>query len=779
MNAPDDPSSDDRTELLGHDQNAPADGSDFGPGSRIGPYTLVEHLGEGGMGQVFLAEQVEPIRRRVALKLIRRQIADDLTLAYFQIERQALARMEHPAIARVYDAGRTEEGFPYFAMEYVEGITLRRWRREASPDLATRLRVFITLVRGVQHAHERGIVHRDLKPDNILVTVVDGQAQPKLIDFGIAIGVDGSGSVSAHRAGTVDYMSPEQFAEQHAAIDARSDVYSLGAVLLDLLDDARILRGGTTTLRPTELHARLRASLKGHVDPDLRAVPLELRHLLARALAPDREHRYASAAALADDVQRFLDGEPLAAVPATRRYAMRKFVQRHRVPVALASAIALAVLAGLVATTWSLQRAEREAARARATADFLSTVLAGVDPDTARELDKTLLRKVLDEAALRAGRELAAQPDVLIDIEGVIARSYTGLEDHERALEHARAAHDLAVARNGESAPSAYATLPSLTTALVNTGHADQALPMLERAIAAGAAAGIDEAKILQLRHNLAITLRDLGRSRDAIVESQPASEGLDRLLGPDAEPSVNARLTLAILLADLDRFDEAVPMIRELIARRSATLGADHPLVLTMRNSLAVFHMQSRKFAEGERELKALLDPVRRQYGDGSRFALMIEGNLGGALRQQGKVEEAGPYYQRTYENYLRLFGPDHMRSMQAAHNYANWLLDAGRIAEALAMQRSALEAMRKQYPDDHPVTAEILTGLGKAQIAAGDLDDAERSLLESMRMKIAVRGPDSSRLPASREALRELYTKLGRTDEVARYAEPAATTP
>ncbi len=779
MNAPDDPSSDDRTELLGHDQDAPADGGDFGPGSRIGPYTLVEHLGEGGMGQVFLAEQVEPIRRRVALKLIRRQIADDLTLAYFQIERQALARMEHPAIARVYDAGRTTEGFPYFAMEYVDGITLRRWRREASPDLAARLRLFATLVRGVQHAHERGIVHRDLKPDNILVTVVDGQAQPKLIDFGIAIGVDGSGSVSAHRAGTVDYMSPEQFAEQHAAIDARSDVYSLGAVLLDLLDEAQALRGSSTTLRPTELHARLLASLKGR-SHDLRALPIELRHLLARALAPDREQRYTSAAALADDVQRFLDGEPLAAVPPTRRYVARKFVQRHRVPVALASAIALAVVAGLVATTWSLQRAERETARARATADFLSNVLAGVDPDVARDLDKTLLRKVLDEAASRAERDLRDQPDVLADIEAVILRSYAGLGDAKRALEHATSIRERAIARHGAGSDEALAALPGYADALRNTSRSAEAIDLLPPAIAeVEQRHGPDSRLALRLHYDYANLLRDTGRQAEALEQARRSADGARATLGDDDDLTLRARMAVAIGLADADRFDEAIAEITAVIERRTALSGADDPLVLTTRNSLAVFYMQARRFADGERELTSLVDAYERVHGPEGTYTLMLHGNLGGALRQQGKIEASGPHYRRAMEGFRKLFGTDHMRSITTLHNYANWLLESGDANGAVQEQEAALAAIGRVSPGDSPTTAEILTGLGKARLGAGDLTGAERALLESVRMKIATRGPDNSRLPASREALRELYTKLGRDDEVARYAEPVAKTP
>ncbi|HUD42977.1 MAG TPA: serine/threonine-protein kinase [Dokdonella sp.] len=770
------PGADDRTHLLDPAPGpAPAAAaSEVGPGARIGPYTLLDFIGEGGMGQVFLAEQVEPIRRRVAVKLIRRQIADTLALAYFEIERQALARMEHPAIARVYDAGRTAQGYPYFAMEYVDGVSLSVWHRQGRPDLATRLRVFATLARGVQHAHERGIVHRDLKPDNVLVTEIDGQPQPKLIDFGIAIGVDESGTGSVLRAGTADYMSPEQFAQGHAAIDARSDVYSLGMILLRLLlPDGRA--HGEPTQRPSELHARLRASIEKAVDPDFRIVPLELRHLLARALDPDRNRRYDSAAALADEVQRYLWQRPLKAVPRTHRYRLRKFIRRHRAGVAFGAAITLAVVAGLAATLWSLARAEREAERSRATAQFLSSVLSGVDPDIARDLDKTLLRQVLDEAAARATRELAAQPEVLAEIQDVIAGSYLRLADYARALEHAGSAYEAAVADHGRDSAQASAALPNYAAALLQSGKADAAETLLRPAVAATAARdGADAPSTLRLRHQLGITLRGLGRPQDARAELTQASEGLRRGLGADHGDTIDAEVTLAITLADLDRFDEAIAMLRDLIARRSAALGADHPATLSMRNSLAVFYLQARRFADGERELRSLLEPYQRQHGPDNGNTLMIVGNLGGALRQQGKIEESGPYYLRAKEGHLRHYGADHPNSVATAHNYANWLLDAGRADESLAEQQAVLATAERLYPEPHPIKGEILTGIGKARTRLGRYAEAEQDLLRSIELKIATHGPGNSRLPASREALRELYTAWNRPGDAARYAEP-----
>lgn len=778
MATPDDPLDSDRTEFT-PPPNGAANGEAEAAsliGQRIGPYTLVEAIGEGGMGEVFLAEQTEPIRRHVAVKLVRRQIIDALSLAYFEIERQALARMDHPAIAHVYEAGRTGEGWPYFAMEYVDGIPLDRWQAAAKPDRTAALRVFIALVRGVAHAHQRGIVHRDLKPANILVTEIDGHPQPKLIDFGIAVGLDDSGSTGAiNRAGSVDYMSPEQFASDHAAIDARSDVYSLGLILLGLLAP-QLRPPGEPTTRPTLLHARLRASLAGTHDDDLAGVPAELRHVLARALAPDHNQRYDTATAFADDIERFIDNRPLHAVPPSRAYALRKFVSRHRAPVALAGGVVLAILAGLGATLWSLHKAEREAQRARATSAFLTTLLASVDPAVSRDLDKTLLRKVLDEAAQRIDRELGDQPEVRADIEGAIIDSYIGLGDVQTALAKADAAHAWARARFGARDETTLGFAMQHADALRLDGKLADAETLLRENIAtASRALGAQAETTLRLRAMLGLVLRDLNRTDEAIVELQQAADGLAVLGGEDSPHVVSARAALAINFADKDRFDEAIPMMATLIERQAALKGADHPRVLTMRNSFAVFHLQARRYADGERLLKELLEPFTKLYGEDNFQAVMVHGNLGGALRQQGKVEEAGPHYLRAMEGNRKLFGTDHPRSLMTLHNYGNWLLDAGRVAEADAVQTEALATAERVYQGPHPTRAEIVTALGKVRTSEGRYADAEKLLLQSVDMKTALRGPQNSRLFQSREALRELYTAWGKPELVEKHAEPA----
>jgi tetratricopeptide (TPR) repeat protein len=766
---PDDP---DRTTLLGAGE-PPVEGAvgeGFRAGQRIGPYRLVELLGEGGMGQVFLAEQQQPIRRRVALKLMRHQLAGSLAEAYFEIERQALARMEHPAIAKVFDAGRTAQGFPYFAMEFVEGRALDHWCESDQPPSLACLQLFVTLAYGVQHAHQRGIVHRDLKPSNVLVTTVDGRPQPKLIDFGIAIGLDqvpgATPQGSYERAGSGPYMSPEQFEADSGGIDIRTDIYSLGVVLLGVLLPTPGLRTlGQPTPARAQLHQRIVDSLqRGHQDPVLDAVPRELRHVVARAIDPQRERRYDSATALAEDVQRYLDGDAVEAVPPTTGYRLSKFVRRQRRPLAVALAVAVTLVAGLAVALWGLVRAEREATRAQATSEFLATVLSGVDPDQARELDKTLLRIVLDDAARRAGEELADQPEALAQIEGVIADSYTGLGEYDLALAHATRAHQLSLAALGPDHPETLASARGLGRTQVDVGMLREAEPLLRDTLdRLTRELGADALITLKTRQTLGWMLREAGRYDEAEAELSRAVAGLRATRGDDDPDTIETRFTRAIVLSDLERFDEAIAEFRALVALRTRLLGADHPRTLTLRNSLAVSYLQARRYPEGELELRDMLPAFERVYGPDATDTLMVVGNLGGALRQQGKVEASGPFYQRAADALRERFGPSHPRALQSRHNYGNYLFDAGRHQDAYDTQAEVIRLSREPFGDQHPVIAEALEWQGRAAAALGDPAEARRLLDAALAMKLDLYGPDSARVATTRRHLAEL---TGRTD-------------
>lgn len=771
-------SDDERTVLLSAGTDPIGDGRDEAvAGSRIAAYRLDRLIGEGGMGQVWLAEQREPIQRKVALKLIRRQLAGSLAEAYFEIERQALARMDHPAIAKVLDAGRTADGYPWFAMEYVDGEPLDEWCRRNAPAQRARIELIIALAFGVQHAHQRGIIHRDLKPSNVLVSQVDGRAQPRLIDFGIATAVDNRQSSHARssyeRVGSGLYMSPEQYAAD-ASLDTRTDVYSLGVVLLVTLlatEAAAVLQGlDPHTSRP---HARIEASLhKPGEEPALQRLPRELRHIIAKATHPEREARYASAMAFAEDLQRYLDGHAVLAVPASRRYRLRKFMQRRRRLLAATGVVTLALVIGVVAAVWGFVEAERQAQRSRATSEFLATVLSGIDPDIAADLDKTLMRKVLDEAAARATSELAGQPDALADIEDIISRSYQSLGETPLAVEHARRAYELHRDQYGVDDLRTLEVARKLGRLEVDVGNVGGAIPFIEEAIEhARDTAGPTARTTLLLEQNLGWAYRENQQREEALALIRAVANELETQQGADAGDTIDARFMEAIILADLDRQAEAIPLLQAQIQRWNAQSDAEHPRILNMRNSLAVFYLQQRRFADAEQELKSLLPAMERVFGPENSFTNLVVANLGGALRQQGKVEESGPYYLRAYENALARYGEMHWRPLMAQHNYANYLLDAGRVQESLDLQIAAHDNALQVLGERHPVVSGALRGQGRAVMRLGRLQEAETLLLEALAQQEALFSPGNTQVMQTREALVELYEAMGRPEDAARY--------
>lgn len=742
----------------------------FRTGDRIGPYRVIRLLGEGGMGQVFLTEQIEPLKRQVALKLISQRIAGPTAEAYFEVERQALAAMSHPAIATIYDAGRTPDGYPWFAMEWIDGAPLDVWCRSARPDRDTLISVLIALARGVQHAHQRGIVHRDLKPGNVLIEIIDGHPRPKIIDFGIAVGVGGSASNDASRdtVGTGPFMSPEQRDGDPRGVDTRTDVYALGMIaLLCHLPGANLDGCGTRT----PARADLLALLEGMPAPSanlapaakvIAALPLELRFIVRRCLDPDRERRYPSAEALALDLDRWRRGDAVDAVPASRRYRLRKMVWRHRLWLASGALVTLALVVGLAAALYGLERASREAARSNAFAGFLADVLSGVDPEQARGLDQTLMRQVLDEGALRAERELGDSPDVLTDIQLVIGETYRGLADLDRAHEFAQSAYQRELTNHGADALSTLSAERLLARVLIDQGKLDQA-QRHAGAAAAGLLArlGADAHATLLAQQTLGWLLRERGEIEPAKTLLEATALRATSALGPQDEVSIETRLMYSIALGDSGAFNDAAMIQQELIALRTRQLGADHPRTLSLRNSYAVSLLQAQRYAEGAAQLEALLPVNERIYGPDHPVTLTVVGNLAGALRQQGgadKIRQSGPYYRRAAESLARTLGPEHPRALMTRTNLGNYLLDSGDAAGAYRLQTETLPLIRRVIGDVHPSTAELLRGLGLSATALGHYDIAGAALDESLRIRIELFGADDRRTEDVRRGIAEL---------------------
>ena len=730
-------------------------GSALEPGALLGPYVIRGVLGEGGMGRVYLAEQMRPVRREVALKLIREQVASPLARAYFDVERQALAQMQHPAIAQVFDAGTTEDGHPYLAMEVVAGSPITRFCRDGRLGLGERLALFARVCHGVQHAHQKGIIHRDLKPANVLVRDVDGQPAPKIIDFGIAIG--GAGAVeggAGEHAGTAIYMSPEQAGHAQRTLDTRSDVYSLGVMLYEVLTDADAASLTSIAHRSMRApHQTLLAAIDsdagcdGAPSPDAllqasRRLPGALRAVLRKALAANRDDRYDSAAALADDLERFREKRPVKALPQTRLYLARTFVARHRFGIAAVALAASALLVGTALAIHGLQRAQQsaaiarvEAAKAAQVSDFVRGILAGIDPDRARSMDRSLMRLVLDSAAERAGRELAGQPAVRASIERTIADSYASLGELALAGTHYGAA--LAAGRAAGMSAAQLARIAIRAAAnLDNQGHLQEALTAGNNAFAMVAALPPRNRDRLFVESRLAELEVDAGQpdaGRERFVRVLDLQR---REFGEDDEDTLATTEGLAIADSDLARFDEARALYEKLIAQRRARYGEEHSKTLGAINGLAVLELEQKHFAAAEKLLAPQLPIYERVFGPDHPMTLRIVSNLGGAIRQQGRNEEARPYYERALAMALKLFGPRSPTTVMAESNLAALLCEAGELKSAEEHARAAADNADAAFGTNpfraiiYKVLATVLTREQRYAGAERELDRAWKIL-------------------------------------------------
>ena len=727
------------------------------PGMQIGAYVIRGVLGEGGMGRVYLAEQMRPVHREVALKLIREQVSSPLARAYFDVERQALAQMQHPAIAQVFDAGTTEQGHPYLAMEVVEGSPITRFCRDEHLHRDERLALFARVCHGVQHAHQKGIIHRDLKPANVLVRRVDGTPTPKIIDFGIAIGgVAGSNGVvaeatAADRAGTSLYMSPEQAGAQTRGIDTRSDVYSLGVMLYEVLTDVEAATLTSVAHRSTRApHETLLAAIDSDVTAAQAAgasaallqashhLPRELRAILRKALALDRADRYDSAAALADDLERLRERRPLKAMPATRRYLARTFVRRHRLGLAVSALIACSLVVGIALALDGLARARRSAALARVeatkaeqVADFTRGMLAGIDPNRAKGMDRSLMRLVLDSAADRAGRELASQPSVRASIERTIADSYSSLGDYAIAQRHYQAS----IAAD-EQAGAPLATLARAkgraATNLANYDKASAALELARNAFADAVRLPADDRDRLAVESSLGALMGLAGKPEEARTRLRRVLAAQRRLFGDDSEDVLVTIDNLSSVDIDTAHLEEARPLLEELLAKRRRQYGDEHSKTIDAINGLAIVALEQKRYADAEKLLAPQLPMLERVFGKDHPLTMRLVSNLGGAIRQQGRNEDARPYYERVVALARKLYGPTNPATVVAESNLSLLLRDAGDLAAAEAHARTAMKDSDVAF-GDNAMRAIMHRELATILVRERQFDDAETELAKA----------------------------------------------
>jgi eukaryotic-like serine/threonine-protein kinase len=687
----------------------------------IGPYRLLERIGEGGMGEVWLAEQTRPIHRQVALKLVKAGMDTAQVIARFEAERQALALMDHPAIARVFDAGATPHGRPYFVMEYVRGETITAYATRHALTVPERIDLFLTVCEGVQHAHQKGIIHRDLKPSNVLVTVRDDRPWPKVIDFGVAKATTQSltnrplyTEIGAF-IGTPEYMSPEQAEMGSLDIDTRTDVYSLGAMLYELLTGT--LPFESKGLREQSL-AQLRQTIR-EVDPPrpstrvttaagsaatvlpshgensrlARQLRGDLDWITMKALEKDRTRRYGSVSDLAADLRRHLDDVPVLASPPSVMYRVGKFVRRHHAGVAAAAVlmVLLLVFAGVMAVqarriARARDRASQEAATATQVSDFLVGLFNVSDPGEARGTTLTA-REVLAKGA--------QQLDSLRDQPAVQARLQ--------------------------------ATIGSVDTGL---GLYRDAQPLLEAA--------------LQTRR---------------------------RIFGQDHPDTLASAHALANLYWYQGKYRESESLYHDVVERRTRSLGADHPDTLRANYDLASLYAMQKRWEEFNPLAAETLARQRRVLGDRHPDTLASLANLHSSYFALGRYEDALPLAIEILESERRIFGEDHPSTLADVHNVAGIYHALGRYDEAEPLYLKAVDAKRRVLGAEHPGTAATLAALARMYVKQQRYPEAETAFLAAYRGYAKSVGGEHANTQRLIRSLAEMYTAAGQPTKAAEW--------
>jgi len=743
-------------------------GGDLPADRRIGPYRIEREIGHGGMGTVYLAERADGVfEKEVAVKVVRQGFDTTDALRRFELEQRILARLEHPGIARLYDAGTTEEGLPYVVMEHVEGLPIHRWCEEHRLAVAERLKLFLEVCAAVHYAHQNLVAHRDIKPSNILV---DAAGRPRLLDFGIAKLLSPEGEIAADltravRPMTPGYASPEQIRGE--PVTTASDVYSLGVLLYELLAGRQpfVLAG----LSPREIERKVSEETP---QPPSRAEGAErLRRLLAgdldrivlKAMHKEPGRRYATVDQLADDIRRHLTGLPVLARGDSFWYRTGKLVRRHKLAAALVLVVVAAGLGTVVLSveraraldraTAALVRADREAAKAREATDLLVKLFEMSDR-RATAGETVTAREVLRQGTRRVEADIAKQPEIAGELLGTIGRVYLNLELPHEAVPILQRAFAASRRAHGPRHPDVATALDDLARALCDDGKYAAAEPLARHALA------LRRDLLGDSHSDVATSLGNLGtllsRSGQLPAAEAALTEALAirRRLPPD-ERLGDSLTDLAFLYQEQAEYRRAAVLFREALEVYRRQLGPEHPTVATGVNNLAIALYRQGDTAAAEPLLREALRLHRRGLGEDHPAVAATLENLAGMLAERGDFAAAEPLAREALALHRKNLGDRHPKVGGSINTLAVLLHSRGDLAGAEELFREALALRREILPPEHPETAASLVGLGAVLADQGKEREAEPLLREALAMRRHVLPPGHWRIAAAESEL------------------------
>ena len=705
------------------------------------------------MGQVWLAEQSAPVKRQVALKIIKAGLFDRSALLRFDMERQTLAIMDHPAIAKVFDADSTPEGQPYFVMEYVPGFPITNYCDQKHLSVHQRLALFIKVCEGVQHAHQKAIMHRDLKPSNILVVEVDGKPMPRIIDFGIAkaISPQGEDETLVTRAGgtlgTPGYMSPEQADPTVLDVDTRSDVYSLGIVLYQLLTGVLPFDASQWKTKPfhevlRKLHEEDPLSPSTRISGDFTSTtaaqrrntdPRQLKSLLRgdldwialKALEKDRTRRYGTPSELAADLGRYLRNEPVAARPASTAYRTKKYIQRHKFGVAAATALALLLLGFAVMQAIQLRRITRERDRADRVTAFMTGMFKVSNPSEARGND-IRAREILDKSAKDIDTGLANDPELQAQMMNVMGTVYQSLGLTSQAEPLLRRAWETRQRILGPRNPDTLQSQQDLSVAVLAQSHYPEAEKLCRETMETRRQVlGPEHHDTVDSTVQLARILGFESRYDEAEKLNRDALE-VARRKWPQDRLTATALSLLADTLTHERKYPEAEKAAHEALEMDRRTLGSDHPSVLRDMFNLAGILTEEQHYADAEEMYKELIESARRVLGPQHPGTLVAKGTLAMILDEEKRFAEAEKLYREVLEAQRQTLGPEHASTLLTLGNLGSVLIQEKNYSEAEKVLREALAGLRRVLGPSHEVTANAALNLARVLALEGKRDEA-----------------------------------------------------